>query len=86
MDGLDLVGVVCDIMHHLQKGAERGEARLSSVGGEGVRQSAGRLHLVVHHAIRHLPHLTQDRQRVWEPVLGPGLRLVPAELALRTHR
>lgn len=41
-----------------------------------------RLHLVVHHSVCNLTHLTKNRQGVWEPILGTRLWLVTAELTL----
>lgn len=42
-----------------------------------------RLHLVVHHTIRNLAHLTKNSQGVWEPILGSRLWLITTELTLR---
>lgn len=87
MDGLDLVSMVCDIMHHLKK---KSTSSKRSVWIWDYDHSDGILcyiitvlYLVVHHSIRHLSHLTQNSQRVREAVFGPGLRLIPAELALQ---
>lgn len=45
-----------------------------------------RLHLVVHHTIRNLAHLTKNSQGVWEPILGSRLWLITTELTLRKKR
>ena len=100
MDGLDLVSVVGDVMHHLQQCLKNKQWRPEMAFKENLlihlfffsqkyyvgEISRWRLYLVVHHPICDLAHLAQNSQGVRKAILGPRLRLIPAELTLQTPK
>lgn len=83
MDGLDLLSVVHHVMHHLHNHNNKQCSVCYDTVQSYIPASP---HLAVHQPVCDLTHLGQDGQRVGESVLSPGLRLVPAELALHMKR